>query len=111
MQIQNHAFLIAGGGSGLGAATARMLTQAGGRVVIADVNAAGEEFARSLGATAPVAKTDVTDEAQTQAAVDLCASSFGAIHGVVNCAGIAPGQRVVRKTRPPAPSRFHPALR
>ncbi len=111
MQIQNHAFLIAGGGSGLGAATARMLAQAGGRVVIADVNAAGEEFARSLGASATFAKTDVTDEAQTQAAVDLCASSFGAIHGVVNCAGIAPGERVVGKTGPHALASFERAIR
>jgi len=111
MQIQNHAFLVAGGGSGLGAATARMLTQAGGKVVIADVNAAGEEFARSLGAQAKFAKTDVTDEAQTQAAVDLCVSSFGAIHGAVNCAGIAPGERVVGKTGPHALASFERAIR
>jgi len=111
MQIQNHAFLVAGGGSGLGAATARMLTQAGGKVVIADVNAAGEEFARSLGTQAKFAKTDVTDEAQTQAAVDLCVSSFGAIHGAVNCAGIAPGERVVGKTGPHALASFERAIR
>jgi len=111
MQIQNHAFLVAGGGSGLGAATARMLAQAGGKVVIADVNAAGEEFARSLGAQAKFAKTDVTDEAQTQAAVDLCVSSFGAIHGAVNCAGIAPGERVVGKTGPHALASFERAIR
>src|SRR6476659_9624194 len=111
MQIQNHAFLVAGGGSGLGAATARMLTQAGGKVVIADVNAAGEEFARSLGAQAKLAKTDVTDEAQTQAAVDLCVSSFGAIHGAVNCAGIAPGERVVGKNGPHALASFERAVR
>ena len=111
MQIQNHAFLVAGGGSGLGAATARMLTQAGGKVVIADVNAAGEAFAKSLGAQAKFAKTDVTDEAQTQAAVDLCVSSFGAIHGAVNCAGIAPGERVVGKTGPHALASFERAIR
>ena len=111
MQIQNHAFLVAGGGSGLGAATARMLTQAGGQVVIADVNAAGEAFAKSLGAQARFAKTDVTDEAQTQAAVDLCVSSFGAIHGAVNCAGIAPGERVVGKTGPHALASFERAIR
>jgi len=111
MQIQNHAFLVAGGGSGLGAATARMLTQAGGKVVIADVNDAGEAFAKSLGAQARFAKSDVTDEAQTQAAVDLCVSSFGAIHGAVNCAGIAPGERVVGKTGPHALASFERAIR
>ena len=111
MQIQDHAFLVAGGGSGLGAATARMLTQAGGKVVVADVNAAGEAFAKSLGAQARFVRTDVTDEAQTQAAVDLCVSSFGAVHGVVNCAGVAPGERVVGKTGPHALASFERAIR
>ena len=109
MKIENHAFLVAGGGSGLGAATARMLAAQGGRVVIADVNEAGEKVAaevkgRFLG-------TDVTDEAQTQAAVDLCVSAFGGIHGVVNCAGIAPGERVVGKAGPHSLASFERAVR
>jgi NAD(P)-dependent dehydrogenase (short-subunit alcohol dehydrogenase family) len=111
MQIQNQVFLIAGGGSGLGAATARMLAQAGGKVVIADVSAAGEEVARALGANARFHKTDVTEEASTQAAVDLCVSAFGAIHGAVNCAGIAPGERVVGKAAPHALASFERAIR
>ena len=111
MQIQNQVFLVAGGGSGLGAATARMLAQAGGKVVIADVNAAGEEVARALGGNARFHRTDVTDEAQTQAAVDLCISAFGAIHGAVNCAGIAPGERVVGKTGPHSLASFERAIR
>jgi len=45
-------------------------------------------------------KTDVTDEASTQAAVDLCVSAFGGIHGLVNCAGIAPAGRVVGRDGP-----------
>ena len=111
MQIQNQAFLVAGGGSGLGAATARMLVGAGGKVVIADLNDAGEALARKLGANARFLKSDVTDEAQTQAAVDLCVSAFGAIHGAVNCAGIAPGERVVGKTGPHALASFERAVR
>jgi len=86
MKIQDNAFIVAGGGSGLGAATARMLVAAGGRVVIADVNPAGEAVAKELGANARFIRTDVTEEASTQAAVDLCVSAFGAIHGAVNCA-------------------------
>ena len=97
MQIQNQVFLVTGGGSGLGAATARMLVRTGGKVVVADVSASGDDVARELGANARFAKTDVTDEASTQAAIDLCVSAFGAIHGAVNCAGIAPGERVVGK--------------
>jgi NAD(P)-dependent dehydrogenase (short-subunit alcohol dehydrogenase family) len=111
MQIQNQVFLVAGGGSGLGAATARMLALAGGKVVVADVNAAAEGVARSLGANARFHRTDVTDELQTQAAVDLCVSAFGAIHGVVNCAGIAPGERVVGKTGPHSLASFERAIR
>ena len=111
MQIQNNVFLVAGGGSGLGAATARMLASAGGKVVIADVNEAGEAIARQIGAAARFAKTDVTDEAQTQAAVELCVSAFGAIHGAINCAGIAPGERVVGKAGPHSLAGFERAVR
>lgn len=111
MQIQNQVFLVAGGGSGLGAATARMLAAAGGKVVVADVNPAGEAMARELGPGARFARTDVTDEASTQAAVDLCVSAFGAIHGAVNCAGVAPGERVVGKNGPHGLASFERAIR
>ena len=111
MQIQDQVFLVAGGGSGLGAATARMLAQAGGRVVVADVNEAGAEVARQIGAGARFLRTDVTDEAQTQAAVDLALSAFGALHGAINCAGVAPGERVVGKTGPHALASFERAIR
>ena len=111
MKIQDNAFIVAGGGSGLGAATARMLVAAGGRVVIADVNPAGEAVAKGLGANARFIRTDVTEEASTQAAVDLCVSAFGAIHGAVNCAGVAPGERVVGKTGPHSLANFERAVR
>jgi len=109
MQIANNAFLIAGGGSGLGAATAKMLADAGGKVVVADLNdAAG--WSKSGGAVRFL-KTDVTDEAQVQAAIDLCANAFGAIHGAINCAGIAPGERVVGKNGPHSLASFERAVR
>ncbi|HET7730186.1 MAG TPA: SDR family NAD(P)-dependent oxidoreductase [Usitatibacter sp.] len=111
MQIQDQVFLVAGGGSGLGAATARLLAQAGGKVVVADVNDAGAEVARGIGAGARFARTDVTDEAQTQAAVDLAVSAFGALHGAINCAGIAPGERVVGRNGPHALASFERAIR
>jgi len=108
MQIQNQVFLVAGGGSGLGAATAGMLAAAGGKVVIADLNEGGT---RALGANAKFIRTDVTDEAQTQAAVDACVSEFGGIHGAINCAGIAPGERVVGRNGPHALASFERAIR
>jgi NAD(P)-dependent dehydrogenase (short-subunit alcohol dehydrogenase family) len=106
MQIKDHAFLVTGGGSGLGAATAAMLASHGGKVVVADVNEPGE-----LPRGARFVKADVTEEASTQAAIDQCVSAFGAIHGLVNCAGVAPGERVVGRTGPHALASFERAVR
>jgi len=106
MQIQDKAFLVTGGGSGLGAATAAMLAAHGGKVVVADVNEPKE-----LPKGARFVKADVTDEASTQAAVDQCVSAFGAIHGLVNCAGIAPGERVVGRNGPHALASFERAVK
>jgi NAD(P)-dependent dehydrogenase (short-subunit alcohol dehydrogenase family) len=111
MQIQNSIFLVTGGGSGLGAASARMLIANGGKVVIADLNEAGEAVASQLGPNARFIQADVTDEGQTLAAVDLCVSVFGAIHGAVNCAGVAPGERVVGKTGPHSLASFERAVK
>jgi NAD(P)-dependent dehydrogenase (short-subunit alcohol dehydrogenase family) len=112
MKIQNHVFLVTGGGSGLGAAAATMLAANGGKVVIADLNEpAGKDIAGFLGGTVRFIKADVTDEASTQAAVDLCVSAFGAIHGLVNCAGVAPGERVVGRNGPHALASFERAVR
>jgi NAD(P)-dependent dehydrogenase (short-subunit alcohol dehydrogenase family) len=108
MQIQNHVFLVTGGGSGLGAATAAMLAANGGKVVIADLNPPAGEFP---GGTVRFVKADVTDEASTQAAVDLCVAEFGAIHGLVNCAGVAPGERVVGRDGPHALASFERAIK
>ena len=111
MQIPNSVFLIAGGGSGLGAATAKMIVANGGSVVLADINKdAGTAKATELGAHARFIETNVTDDASVQAAVDLCASAFGGIHGAVNCAGVAPGERVVGKNGPHSLANFRRAV-
>jgi NAD(P)-dependent dehydrogenase (short-subunit alcohol dehydrogenase family) len=97
MRIDGSGFLVTGGGSGLGAATARTLVEAGARVVVADVNeAAGEETAAAIGAR--FVRTDVTDEASVQAAIDAA----GELHGAVNCAGIGIAERVVGREAPHA---------
>jgi NAD(P)-dependent dehydrogenase (short-subunit alcohol dehydrogenase family) len=101
MQIKDSVFLIPGGASGLGAATAQHLAAAGGKVVIADLNQqAGAKFAAGLGANAEFVVADVTSEAQVQQAVAAAVKTFGALHGLVNCAGVAPGERVVGKNGP-----------
>ena len=64
MQLGGSVFLISGGASGLGAATARMVIAGGGKAVLADVNEReGSALAAELGASARFVRTDVTDEA------------------------------------------------
>jgi NAD(P)-dependent dehydrogenase (short-subunit alcohol dehydrogenase family) len=101
MQIANHVFLVTGGASGLGAATARLLVSEGASVVIADTNRqAGEGLALELGASSRFALTDVTSEKDAQGAVEIAISSFGHLHALVNCAGIAPSERIVGRDGP-----------
>jgi NAD(P)-dependent dehydrogenase (short-subunit alcohol dehydrogenase family) len=101
MQIGNHVFLVTGGASGLGAATARLLAAEGGSVVIADLDrAAGEKLTAELGSAARFALTDVTSESDALAAVDLAREAFGHLHSLVNCAGIAPSEKVLGRDGP-----------
>ncbi len=101
MQIKNRVFIVTGGGSGLGAAVARTLVANGAQVVVADINrAAGEAIAVELGDNLRFALTDVTSEADGKAAVQLALDSFGHLHGLVNCAGVAPGEKVLGREGP-----------
>ena len=97
MDIAGKTFLVTGAGSGLGAATARALAEAGGNVVLADVADAGA-LAQELGGAC--LRADVTSEADGQAAVALAVERFGALHGLVNCAGIVIGERVAGRDAP-----------
>lgn len=101
MQIQGHTFLVTGAGSGLGAATARMITEAGGRVVIADINAdAGQGTASALGEQARFVTVDVRDADQMAQAVRLAVDQLGGLHGAISCAGIAPGEKALGREGP-----------
>src|SRR5437660_6452800 len=105
MQIKNSVFLVTGGASGLGAASARMAAENGGKVVIADMQAeAGEKLARELGGR--FAKTDVASEADGKAAVALALKEFGGLQVLVNCAGIALAERTLGKELPHDLGRF-----
>ncbi|GAB4421307.1 MAG: 3-hydroxyacyl-CoA dehydrogenase [Anaerolineae bacterium] len=107
MDIQDKTFFITGGGSGLGAATARLLVESGAKVMIADVNpAAGEEVAAQIGPSAHFAPTDVTSAESVQAAVQKTLETFGGLHGAVNCAGIAIAEKVLGKNGPHDLTRF-----
>ena len=98
MQIQNNVFIITGGASGLGAATARMIVENGGKVVLADVQAdAGQQLSTELKGV--FVKCDVTSEADGKAVVDA-AVAMGTLRGLVNCAGVAPAVKTVGKDGP-----------
>lgn len=100
MEIRDNVFVITGGASGLGAATAKMIVERGGKVLIADVSKeAGEKKAAELGANARFVATDVTGEESAKAAF-AAAGEMGPLRGLVNCAGIAPGEKVVGKEGP-----------
>ena len=105
MQIKNSVFLVTGGASGLGAATARMAAENGAKVVIADLQAdLGEKLARDIGGR--FIKTDVTSEADGKAAVALALKEFGGLHVLVNCAGIGVAERTLGKDAPHDLGRF-----
>ena len=96
MRIENSTFFVTGGGSGLGAATARMLAENGANVVLADVDEeGGEATAVEIGNRARFVRTDVTDEGGVEVALDAAVETFGALHGLVNCAGIGPAAKVM----------------
>ncbi len=105
MHIKGSVFLVTGGASGLGEATARMAAENGARVVIADMQAeAGEKVAKELGGR--FVKCDVTAEADGKAAVDAAVKEFGGLHVLVNCAGIGSAERTIGKDAPHDLARF-----
>ena len=101
MQAANSTFIVTGGASGLGAGAARRLVAAGASVMIADLNAsAGEALANELGPKATFVATDVTSEDSAKAAIGTAVKQFGALNGLVNCAGILGASRIVGRDGP-----------
>jgi NAD(P)-dependent dehydrogenase (short-subunit alcohol dehydrogenase family) len=92
VRIEENTFLVAGGGSGLGEATARMLAASGARLVVADLKGEPPEGGRFV-------ETDVTDEGSVRAAVNA-ALEVGGLRGAVNCAGVASAEKVLGREGP-----------
>jgi NAD(P)-dependent dehydrogenase (short-subunit alcohol dehydrogenase family) len=112
MDITGKVALVTGGASGLGAATAKMIVEEGGHVVIADLNdQAGQALAKELGQHARFVHADVTDPAEAEAAVKTAMDAFGALHISIQCAGIADAQRVIGKNGPADLERFSKVIR
>lgn len=111
MNIEGSVFVVSGGASGLGASAVRRLVHAGGRVVIADLNeVAGQTLRNELGSAVRFVRTDVTSESDAAAAIGTATDAFGALHGVINCAGIVVGEKVVGKDGPHALASFSRCL-
>jgi NAD(P)-dependent dehydrogenase (short-subunit alcohol dehydrogenase family) len=90
MEIDDSTFVVTGGASGLGRATVERLLAHGGRAVILDLDrSAGAQVAAELGPHALFAPCDVRSADEVGAALDAVSGRFGAIHGLVNCAGVA----------------------
>jgi len=99
MDIRGHAAIVTGGASGLGAATARMLAQAGAKVAIFDVNEkAAAEVAIDINGVALTC--DVTNSEATERAIASAAADHGAARIVINCAGVGPAKRIVGRDGP-----------
>jgi NAD(P)-dependent dehydrogenase (short-subunit alcohol dehydrogenase family) len=99
MQVKGHAALVTGGGSGLGAATARALAAAGAKVAVLDIN---EENARAVAGEirGTAVRCDVSDAASGDAAVAAARAAQGPARILINCAGIGPAARIVGREGP-----------
>lgn len=101
MRVAEHTFVITGGASGLGAATAEHLVAQGAAVVLLDINqTAVEAQAQRLGRNALGLTCDICDAEQVQQALAAALKQFGALHGLINCAGIVGAQRILGRQGP-----------
>lgn len=101
MRLNDSVFMVTGGSSGLGAATARGFHAAGARILICDLDdLKGRALASELGDRARYLHTDVTVEHDAMRAVQAAQEKFGGLQGLVNCAGIGPAERVLGKSGP-----------
>ena len=101
MKLSEAKAVVTGGASGLGFASAQRVIEAGGQVVLFDINdELGAESAAKLGDRASYLNTNVADEASVQASIKQAAESMGGITLAVNCAGIATAGRALGREGP-----------
>ena len=102
MNIEGQAAIVTGGGSGLGAQTARELARRGARVAVLDINAdAAKAVAAEIGGIA--LRCDITDSTSVEAALAAATEAHGAARLLMNIAGIGSARRIVGKDGQAAP--------
>jgi 3-hydroxyacyl-CoA dehydrogenase / 3-hydroxy-2-methylbutyryl-CoA dehydrogenase len=101
MNLKDAVALVTGGGSGLGAATAREFAGCGAKIVILDLpSSPGPRVAEEFGGNGTFVAADVVSGAETEQAVTKAVERFGTVHIAVNCAGIGRAQRTVGRDGP-----------
>ena len=107
MDVKGAVVMVTGGGSGLGAATAREFARGGAHVVLADLPASPAlEVLKSLGTEGIFTPADVTSEGQVLEALGTASARFGGLHVLVNCAGIAIAERILSREGAASLKRF-----
>ncbi|BCA91438.1 MULTISPECIES: SDR family NAD(P)-dependent oxidoreductase [Halomonadaceae] len=104
MQVKDRTFLITGAASGLGAATAERLVNAGANIVLCDMSDRVLNLAEQLGAQAKACVADITSAADVQQAVNTAVALGGesGLSGVVHCAGVVSVAKLVDREGNPA---------
>ncbi|UWU25644.1 SDR family NAD(P)-dependent oxidoreductase (plasmid) [Rhizobium sp. CB3060] len=101
MKLEKATFLITGAGSGLGAAVAKMAVSHGANVMLVDTREdSGRDLASTLGMAARFRIADVTSAENVASAVAAARNTFGRLDILVNCAGIAPSEKIVGRGSP-----------
>ena len=102
MNITGHTAIVTGGGSGLGAETARTLARLGARVAVLDINGdAAQTVAAEIGGFGQAC--DITDSAALERALDAAAEALGPARMLMNVAGIGGAKRIIGRDGAPMP--------
>lgn len=101
MKINGKTMIATGGASGFGEVCVRRFHKEGANVVICDLNEErGKAIEQELGERCLFVKTDVTSDADATALCEAVMKKFGAIHILINCAGIGPAKRIIGRDGP-----------
>lgn len=106
MDIDGKTILVTGAGSGLGAGVAARLIAGGAQVVGLDINIDGA----ASDDRKVMVRADVTSPDQVALAIETAKTRFGGLHGLVNCAGVAPGEKIIGRDGPHDLDRFSRAV-